>query len=192
MLMSRFASFLLLVCIVAGCSDQPSATVPGATRQADTASTSPIDPGPADRDVIDVCGLMPRASVVAALGELTGTVDNNRRSGNVQTEPGYGSCAFTGPKLATVRLDVSTAFASSRTGLGSPRNYVENIWPIGQGSVESISGLGSAARLSDTGAGSFVLVAAADDRYIQLITSGVPRAGVIELARAALVMPLTP
>jgi hypothetical protein len=192
MLMSRLASFLLLVFAVAGCSDQPSATVPGATRQADPSSTSAIDPGPADRDVIDVCGLMPRAPVVAALGELTGTVDNNRRSGSVQTEPGYGSCTFDGPKLATIRLDVSTAFSSSRAGLGSPRNYVENIWPIGQGAVESIGGLGSAARLSDTGRGSFVLVAAADDRYIQLITSGIPRSGLIELARAALVMPLTP
>jgi hypothetical protein len=182
---------LLLTAVLIGCDGAPK----GATNtdaQTNRAAPGPvIEPGPADQDMIDVCGLLPRRALEDALGELTGTKSNNRRGmAGIQTDPGYGSCYFEGPGFTGVRVDVSTAFGSSRAGLGSPLNYVEKVWPIGQGAVETVGGLGLAARLSDAGSGDVVIVAASDDRYVQVIANGIPRAKALELARAALVMPL--
>lgn len=190
---SRGILFLTAILLV-GCGDAPAGASGNGGAGAATTAAPDIAPGPADGDMLDVCGLVPKPALQAALGELTETVDANRRQvggAGIQTEPGYGACSFSGPGWETVRVDVSTAFASVRAGLGTPRNYVEKIWPFGQGPVETLDGPGVAALLSQTGEDDFVIAAASEDRYVQVIASSIPRDRVLALTRAIIEMPLT-
>jgi hypothetical protein len=136
---------------------------------------------------------MPRGVLEAALGSPLGVKNLNRTdpSRPPVTSPGYGGCAFEGPGFRGARIEVGTAASAARDGLGSPRRYVETLWAVGEtGRVDVIEGLGTAARLTTSGDRSFVIAAASDDRYVQVMVDGVTREQAIEIARAALTMPL--
>ncbi len=110
----------------------------------------------------------------------------------MRTEAGYGACSIEGKGLAGARIEVGTAYNLHRSARVTPQVYVERIWTIGESSAETLQGLGNAARLRRDGPDSFVIVAASDDRHVQVIANGVTREAALALTEAALSMPLTP
>lgn len=155
-------------------------------KDADTSTAPAADAGPPAPQYVatlDVCATFPLATVEAAIGKVRKSRPLSS-SGSQGASPYSGGCHWIAEKMKNVRVEIGNE-ASLGAAKTTARAVVDGATAGPMQGSQPLAGLGEAAMIKEDGP-VVMIVAAAGNKVVQVISGDIGRDATISVTRAAL------